>query len=82
MKPVKFEQQNFVWGRPSGTTDDQVGSMPAYKGVEQESGWPLTISCWEPSEEELAEIIRTKKIWLRIYGNNHPVVSVSGNSPW
>ncbi len=82
MNPVKFDQQNFVWGRPTGTTEEQVGEMPAFKGEEQGSGWPLTISCWEPSEEELAEIIKTKKVWLRIYGANHPVVSVSGNSPW
>lgn len=82
MKPVKFEQANFDWGAPQGQ-EENVGSMPAYKGTEGGTNWPVSISCWELSQEEMEEVKRTGKVWLRVYGpQRHPVVSIGTSDPW
>lgn len=81
MKRVEFKQSNFNWNAPVGQ-QEAVGTLRAYQGIEQGTGWPVSISCWEASQEELNEIIQTKQIWLRIYGPSHPVVSLSGLHPW
>jgi hypothetical protein len=45
----------------------------------------FVVSCWEPSEEELAAIIRDKKIYLAVMANpqypSQPPVSIAGVNP-
>jgi hypothetical protein len=81
MKPIKFEEQNFNWGAPKGE-EDKVGGMTANRGVEEGTGWPLSISCWEPTPEDLKRLNEGGKIWLRVYGQGHPPVSISTEHPW
>lgn len=82
MIPVEFAEKNFTFGRPSGTTEDQCGSLPCYKGTESETGWPVIISAWKMSPEELEEVNKTGVIWLRIYSSGMYPVSLSGHRPW
>lgn len=45
--------------------------------IDKEEEYPLMCSFWEISEEELKQINDTKTISLKIFGNNHPIVSIS-----
>jgi hypothetical protein len=81
MNAIKFEEQNFTWGAPKGE-EDKVNGMPAYKGAEAGTNWPLSISCWEPTPEDLNRLNEGGKIWLRVYGTDHPPVSISTEHPF
>lgn len=73
MIPVNFEQSNveLIGGDPS------VKNLPAY--FEQNRGlW----SCWQVSEEELALIKDTGKIWLLVASSMHPPVLLSVQGPF
>jgi hypothetical protein len=82
MKPETFPQKNFTFGPPQGVSEQECGNLPCYRGKEEGTNWPVIISAWKPSAEELAEINKTGIVWLQIYSNGMPPVSVSGISPW
>lgn len=47
------------------------------------NGMQCMCSAWEPTEDELAAINRGEKIWLHIYAQRHPMVSLSaGERPF
>jgi hypothetical protein len=81
MEPIKFAQANYNWGAPKGL-EKEVGGMPAWKGLEQGTGLPVSISLWEVTDEDLERIKRDRRIYLRVYGEGHPVVSLSTSYPW
>ena len=58
MKPVEFKEQNVVFGKGQPESQD----LPAYLNRTKETGEAVT--CWEISDEELEEIVKTKRIWL------------------
>lgn len=82
MKPVDFPEKNFTFGPPQGVSERDCGNLPCYKGIEEGSNWPVIISAWKPTPEELEEIKRTGTVWLRIYGSGMPPVALSGHTPW
>jgi hypothetical protein len=69
MKAVDFKQSNLT------LVGDDCFDLPVYHDNLQ------SISCWKPSEEELAEINLTGTIWLSVIGQ-HPPVMLSGKSPF
>ncbi|KKN32455.1 hypothetical protein LCGC14_0813720 [marine sediment metagenome] len=73
-KPVKFEGYNTTF------VADGCGDLPAYAHgrVSDEQ----VVTCWELSGEELMEILRTKRVWLRVWGDAHPPVEVTGVDPF
>ena len=70
--PVNFGEKTVDWIGPG-----DIGSLPAYRN--ENTG--ENISCWELTAEELAEVQRTGKVWLHVWGV-HPPVCVSGESPF
>lgn len=69
MKPIDFEGINTVIGQ----SQDCYLPLPALikdHTVEDEEGDPVVIengnviSCWELTDEEVAQIVKTKKVWL------------------
>lgn len=56
MKPVEFIGQNKVFGK------DQPEYLPLPVLMTEDR----VITCWELTDEELAEVILTKRIWLQI----------------
>lgn len=78
--PASFDESNDVLGRPVDMSDDDCAPLSIYRHVPDE-GFPLMISCWKFTKEELDEINRTGRIWLTVYGVGHPPVHVSGIKP-
>mgnify|MGYP001095557830 CR=1 FL=1 len=72
MKPVKFKHHNQLLGPPPGMNENECMTLPVFTDGKQ------CLSCWELSDEEIKEIIETKRIWLAVMsGNSQPPVWLS-----
>lgn len=71
-RPVDFGQSNVMFVAPA------CGDLHAY--VDDDSG--EIVSCWELDGEELMEVLRTKRIWLRIVSSEQPPVTVQASNPF
>ena len=68
MTPTKFEEQNAVLsGKELGVQD-----LPVHVGED------CIVSVWEPTEEEIAEITVTRKVYLCVVGRTHAPVFITG----
>lgn len=76
MKGVDFPEKNIDLGSPEN--GPECYTLPAHYSKEHTA----FVSCWTPSEEELKEIQRTGKVWLWVFGQGHPPVSIEGFSPF
>ena len=67
MKPIEFEGANVVYA----ADQPEYLSLPAhmsYKTAARE-----VTSCWELTEEELAEVIKTRRIYFTVLTFGHPL---------
>lgn len=76
MEAITFPQQNVTFTKPESMTDEECGSLPAYRGEGQ------IISCWKLSPEDLNKVQETGIIWLSIVGSQQPPVWVGPDSPF
>lgn len=55
----------------------------AYKRVSKDVPWSMT-ACFELSDREIEEIVRTRKLWYTqmLFGNNFQPVSLSIKNPF
>jgi len=75
MYPVKFNEFNKVLTPPEGM-DNCIPLHVFNDGV-------ASVSCWQPTPEELEEINRTGCVWVIVYsGQSAPPISVTGNYPF
>lgn len=81
MFPSTFPQSNHVFDKPAGMTDRLCEALCVFCGVNPE-GFPIVVSCWKPTAEELAEINRTGRVWLMTWGRTMPPVTVLGLTPF
>lgn len=65
--PCEFPEQTTVVEMPPATRGDPPRKVPVLEGTTP-SGWPLLVSCWELSNEEVEEIVRTRRVWLGFVG--------------
>lgn len=49
-----------------GVSDRPGKDPPKMEGVIQDTQWPFTISCWQPSKEDLEALKAGRPIWVRI----------------
>lgn len=77
MKPVQFKEQNVIYIKPDGMTDEQCSSLHAFKG-----GDGNIVSCWEPSKEDIKRIKAGGKVWLTVKGISQPPVHLSTHTPF
>lgn len=71
--PVCFDGVNKVLSPPAGE-EANVIPLPVHRSDGR------FVSCWMPSAEEIAEILRTGRIWLSVWGRETaPPVYVSGH---
>lgn len=81
MIPAKFEEHNKVLTKPDGWTAEECHDIQAWVG-DNAGGYPVVVSCWKPSPEELAEIQRTGQVWLHVHGQTMPPCYVGGYNPF
>jgi hypothetical protein len=56
-KGVEFEGMNVIYQAPPGQ-EDRCNSIGVFR-----NGLEL-VTCWELTDEELADVIRTKRVWF------------------
>ncbi len=81
MPAVDFPEANFTFSKPSDMTDEQCMPLQVWRGLDA-NGYPLIISKWTLSAEDLAEIQKTGSIYLIITGTGMPPVSLSVETPF
>lgn len=81
MKPVDFDEANFTFTRPSSMTDAECSSLRVFRGSYPD-GRPVSISCFAVSDADLEAIIKTRRVWLHVVGDGHPLVSLDTAHPW
>jgi hypothetical protein len=85
MYPVRFKE---AYEQTLGAGENpNCGDLPYVVAKDPATPGPVVlVSCWEPSEEELAEIIRTKKVFIGVMANptyrTQPPVYVMGVDPF
>lgn len=79
MKGVKFKDQTCEFGKPSNMADDECSPLSVKKTTN--GGYPSLESVWEISDEELAIIIKSKRIRLGILGHGMPPVYMMAENP-
>lgn len=80
MTPKDFAQSNAKLDSRVPVAGAGMEPLPTYRGTT--NGADLLISCWQPTPEELNEINRTGQIWLLVFGQEHPIVHLAGESPF
>ena len=79
MKPINFKHANAqCYGGPKADfgTDNDVANLPVYRG-----GGEL-ISCWKPSWTDRFHLLFGKSVWVRVWGNTHPPLSIEARDPF
>lgn len=66
MKPIEFPEQNVVFAKDQ----PEYNPLPAHRTDDRESA---VTSCWELSDEDLAEIARTRRIYVTQLTFRHPL---------
>ena len=70
MNPVNFEDANCIFKAP------ECKELPALKTEKH------IVSCWEMTEREKEEFLKTGKIYLSVMGNMQPPVSLYVDRPY
>ncbi len=84
MQPIPFEEATHILGAGN---NPNTGDMPVVTAIDpQNEGYGLVISCWEPSVEELAELIKNKKVYIGVMCNvstpTQPPISLMAFNPF
>jgi len=67
--PVEFDGQNFVLQPPRGA--ENIRPLPIFRNGK------CCVSCWELSDEEIAEIMKSRRVYLSVVlGDTQPPVFV------
>ena len=81
MMPFTFPEANKVYAKPSDMTDEQCSDLPVWVGKDN-NGFPMILSCWKFSKEDLENIAKTGVMWLAITGTGMTPVSLFTENPF
>lgn len=76
MKPVEFEGQNNVYHKPESMSEEECGSLPVNQTKD------IIVCCWELDENDIKDILKTKRIWLGIITSVQPPVFLTTGEPY
>lgn len=76
MEATAFDEENGVLEPPRGVSESEVHSLSVFRDGN------VVVSCWKPSAAELAEINKTGRIWLLLWGRTMPPALLMGTSPF
>jgi len=85
MKPDQFEQ---AYDKKLGAGDNpNTGDLPYRIGADPQTPGPVfCVSCWELSEEELANVMKTKRVFVAVMAHpehrTQPPIAVHGFNPF
>lgn len=74
MKSVNFAESNGTLKPGKDMTG--VVALNIHRGDGE------VVSCWELEEDDLRNICRNKRIWLRVLGEGSPPVKLQTECPW
>ena len=60
MKPVNFKEANIVLAKDQ----PEYQPLPAHRDPDASEANDIVTTCWELSDEEMQQVIRTRKIWV------------------
>lgn len=69
MKPVEFKGSNIVFG----ANQPEYQPLPALK-LDNSTG--TVITCWELTDEEIQELVSTKKLYISMFTFNKPLTPI------
>lgn len=87
---VDFPQRNDFFGKPKDMTDNQCYALPVCRIATFVPGATYKdkaeqvlahISCWELAPEEIEEVLKTGKVYVKILGTQCLPMSVHGKLP-
>lgn len=74
-RPTEFSEQNLLLG-PAEGTEEYVQPLPVF------SNGQTCTSCWELTDEEIAEITRTRRVWVTVMaGRTQPPILIQTDFP-
>lgn len=84
MKPVGFEQATYVLG---ANNNPNTGDLSVCVAIDDDTpNVGFVVSCWEPSDEEIAQIVKDRKVYIGMMCNpkepTGPPICVIGKSPF
>lgn len=88
MNPIPFREQTNELGPPRGWPTGKCRSLPVHQGLAPYPSdgveIPVTISCWQPTDEERAAIAAGKPVWHLVYTapNGVPPVALQTETPF
>jgi hypothetical protein len=81
MEPTDFPQANDYLAKPADMTEEECNGLKVFRGHD-ESGLPVIISRWTPTEAERESISRGDPVWLWVIGNHHPPINIQTENPF
>ncbi len=81
MELANFPESNCVLNPPPGVSLDDCTPACVFRGND-DGGKAVVISCWKLTQAEAAELARTGRIWLWVWGDTMPPVSVVATNPF
>lgn len=73
MRPIHFPEANMIFNKPESMTDEECGSLSAYRGEDQ-NGNKFVNTLWMPSKEDIEAIQSGRPIILSVYGGGLPPI--------
>lgn len=81
MVPASFAESNCVLSKPPSMTHDECECLAVLR-TSTPNGFPVIVSCWKLTKEELEIVNRTGRVWLGIHGESMPPVFLTGDKPF
>jgi len=72
MKPVRFEEVNAVIGEKQPEYEPLPALIKDYEVEGQVLERAQVVTCWDLTDEEIADIVKNKKIWLSTLTFGYP----------
>jgi hypothetical protein len=76
MMPVRSEHTNAMLGAPKDWNPEQEGEcigLPVHRDQQNN----VFLSFWQPSEQDIANILAGVPIRLTVFGGGHPPVAIA-----
>lgn len=77
-KPIDFPEKTDILKCPEEMPD--CTDLPIHRNVL--NGFPIVVSCWEFSEQEISDIIKTKRAYIISWSMTHPPLAITGTKPF